>query len=290
LSAGAADTPILLYVGRLAPEKRVEWLRPVLDAVPHARLALVGGVHVTAYAVDASPALVVQHAILEFALRRPSLVISGVNFGLNMTTEVTISGTVGAALEASSFGIPALALSLEMGTEYHLMGNADADYSAAKDFAPRFAWYQLIYAQTHDVDALNINIPSEATPRTPWRLTRLSRKRPVQPLRDVGKGLGAVLFCPGTDCDQVPKVHVPRKVHDVLGVMPGQVEPDLTHDLLGQRVDRVWFRPSAVHSKAIACISAQKRLRHLAAARVSCAEKQNICLEHRLLLVVRNHI
>jgi glycosyltransferase involved in cell wall biosynthesis len=42
LSGGTADGPILLYVGRLAHEKRVEWLRPVLDAVPQARLALVG--------------------------------------------------------------------------------------------------------------------------------------------------------------------------------------------------------------------------------------------------------
>lgn len=36
------DVPLLLYVGRLSPEKRVEWLRPVLDALPHARLAIVG--------------------------------------------------------------------------------------------------------------------------------------------------------------------------------------------------------------------------------------------------------
>ena len=36
------DVPLLLYVGRLSPEKRVEWLRPVLDALPGARLAIVG--------------------------------------------------------------------------------------------------------------------------------------------------------------------------------------------------------------------------------------------------------
>jgi 5'-nucleotidase len=137
----------------------------------------VAGEHVTAYAVDASPALTVQHAILEFAPRRPSLVVSGANFGLNMTTEVTISGTVGAALEASSFGIPALAVSLEMGTEHHLTGKTDADYAATKAYTQRFAWYQLIYAPIHDVDVLSLNIPSDATPRTPWRLTRLSRRR-----------------------------------------------------------------------------------------------------------------
>jgi len=36
------DAPLLLYVGRLSPEKRVDWLRPVLAALPHARLAIVG--------------------------------------------------------------------------------------------------------------------------------------------------------------------------------------------------------------------------------------------------------
>lgn len=42
LSGGHPDAPLLLYVGRLAAEKRVDWLRPALDAIPQARLALVG--------------------------------------------------------------------------------------------------------------------------------------------------------------------------------------------------------------------------------------------------------
>jgi len=42
LGAGAATGQLLLYVGRLSPEKRVDWLRPVLDQNPGARLAIVG--------------------------------------------------------------------------------------------------------------------------------------------------------------------------------------------------------------------------------------------------------
>ena len=42
LSGGRPEAPLLLYVGRLAAEKRVEWLRPVLQALPGARLAIVG--------------------------------------------------------------------------------------------------------------------------------------------------------------------------------------------------------------------------------------------------------
>jgi glycosyltransferase involved in cell wall biosynthesis len=43
LTKGNPDAPLLLYVGRLAPEKRVAMLRPVLDAIPEARLAITGG-------------------------------------------------------------------------------------------------------------------------------------------------------------------------------------------------------------------------------------------------------
>lgn len=42
LSGGHPDAPLLLLVSRLSPEKRVEWLRPVLEAIPGARLAVVG--------------------------------------------------------------------------------------------------------------------------------------------------------------------------------------------------------------------------------------------------------
>jgi glycosyltransferase involved in cell wall biosynthesis len=42
LSEGHPEAPLLLYVGRLATEKRVDWLRPVLYALPGTRLAIVG--------------------------------------------------------------------------------------------------------------------------------------------------------------------------------------------------------------------------------------------------------
>jgi glycosyltransferase involved in cell wall biosynthesis len=42
LGDGRSDQPLLLYVGRLAREKSVESLAWVMDALPDARLALVG--------------------------------------------------------------------------------------------------------------------------------------------------------------------------------------------------------------------------------------------------------
>lgn len=151
----------------------------------------LNGQRVLGYAVDASPALAVQHGVLELASRRPSLVVSGVNYGYNLANEVTISGTVGAALEGAAFGIPSMALSLEMDPRYHLLGDADADYAGVQAFAARFAQHLLSFPLPYDVDALNINFPADATPDTPWRLTRLSRRRyffPVAPNRAEGQG------------------------------------------------------------------------------------------------------
>ncbi|MEA4909475.1 MAG: glycosyltransferase family 1 protein [Chloroflexi bacterium] len=42
LSGGEIERPLLLYVGRLSVEKRVDWLAPVMAALPGARLAIVG--------------------------------------------------------------------------------------------------------------------------------------------------------------------------------------------------------------------------------------------------------
>ncbi len=160
--------------GRITPATREVW-----------------GEQVTAYAVDASPALAVGHAILELAPRRPDLVVSGVNYGANVSVEVTISGTVGAALEGGAFGIPALAVSLDMDPVYHLTGDATADYTAARAYTCFFAQQLLTHVLPYGVDALNVNIPRHATPSTDWRLTRLSRHRYFSPLPpDRAKGQG----------------------------------------------------------------------------------------------------
>ncbi|MFN8465011.1 MAG: glycosyltransferase family 1 protein [Caldilineaceae bacterium] len=42
VSNNESEKPLLLYVGRLSPEKRVDWLLPVLDSLPEARLVIVG--------------------------------------------------------------------------------------------------------------------------------------------------------------------------------------------------------------------------------------------------------
>lgn len=142
------------------------------------------------YAVDATPALCVVHAMIEFVPRLPDLVVSGINFGENIGMEVTISGTIGAALEAAAFGVPGLALSLEMAISEHLNGGLNKDYTAARAFTTYFARRMLDRSMPTDVDVLNVNVPASAARNTPWMMTRLSRRRyflPLGPDRANGK-------------------------------------------------------------------------------------------------------
>ena len=42
LSQGCPDGPLLVYIGRLSAEKEIDRIKPVLETIPNARLALVG--------------------------------------------------------------------------------------------------------------------------------------------------------------------------------------------------------------------------------------------------------
>jgi 5'-nucleotidase len=154
----------------------------------------IDGRDIVVYAVDGTPAQAVQHGVLELAPRLPSLVISGINYGENAGNGVTISGTIGAALEAASLGIPALAMSQQTPKDLHLT-YADVDFSASGSFTRLFAGWLLNNRRLpDDVDVLKVDVPANASPETPWRITRLSRRRvywPTRPerigLNDVGK-------------------------------------------------------------------------------------------------------
>jgi 5'-nucleotidase len=64
------------------------------------------------YAVDGTPTDCVLLAVKKLLReRRPDLVLSGINGGSNAGEDLTYSGTVAAAMEATLLGIPAIALS-----------------------------------------------------------------------------------------------------------------------------------------------------------------------------------
>ena len=140
--------------------------------------------------MDGTPAQAVLHALVELMPAYPDLIVAGINYGVNVGSGVTISGTIGAALEGASFGIPGLAVSLQTDPSYHLTYSTDVDFAAAAHFTHRFARLLLSKQRLHDVDVLKVEVPEGATPATAWRVTRLSRTRYYLPQRPERANLG----------------------------------------------------------------------------------------------------
>jgi 5'-nucleotidase len=79
-------------------------------------VVLAGGCQ--GYAVNGTPADCVKLGVLEIMSRRPDLVVAGINPGANVGVNINYSGTVAAAREAALGGIPAIAVSIEIGAFY----------------------------------------------------------------------------------------------------------------------------------------------------------------------------
>ena len=134
------------------------------------------------FAVTGYPADAVQLGIHAFTQPIPDLVVSGINLGYNHGAGFLMSsGTVGAAVEAWISGVPAVAVSTGTMTDWHtwreLAGAPDAEVT----------WERLA-ALTVDLvivvrdsglaalaDVVSINLPFDATPETPRRVTTIAR-------------------------------------------------------------------------------------------------------------------
>jgi 5'-nucleotidase len=117
------------------------------------------------YAVDGTPtdcSYVAINHIMKTA--RPGLMVSGINHGPNMADDVTYSGTVAAAMEASLLGVPAIAFSLATRQEF--------EFGAAARFAHSFVKAAL--AQSPPRMLINVNIPAGVEPRG-YVVTRLGK-------------------------------------------------------------------------------------------------------------------
>ena len=136
-----------------------------------------GSKNIKAYHIDCTPALVLKFAFTTiFREEKPDLLISGINYGENIGTDITISGTLGAAFEASSIGIPAIAASLQTPFEYHTE-YGEVDWSGAEYFLEKFT---KIFIESRNgfngFNILKIDVPDIADPSTPWIKTSLTDK------------------------------------------------------------------------------------------------------------------
>ncbi len=126
---------------------------------------LVAGIK--AYAVEGTPS---DSVILALGMLGEGIeaVFSGVNEGANLGDDVLISGTVGAALQAYLHGLPAIALSVEVGGNMHFKVAAKLGSLLVNKIATNSLPQGLL---------LNINLPN--LPRDEIKgieLTRLARR------------------------------------------------------------------------------------------------------------------
>lgn len=210
LWAAAEALAVLGYVTVAAPREQSSGtgrsLPNTSTGIIQPEKMLVHGKEWTVYAVSGTPAQAALHGILEICPSHPDLVVSGINYGENVGSGVTISGTVGAAMEAASLGIPALAISLETPPSYHLSYSRDIDFATAAVFTQRFARALLELRMPPDFDLLKVEIPSDATPETPWEVTRQSKVRyyvPIAPQRSTWDVPANVGYCLSVDENEI---------------------------------------------------------------------------------------
>ena len=104
---------------------------------------------VTVWSVDSTPADCVRMAVLGMGMKF-DLVISGVNRGLNMGSDIMYSGTVAAASEGVNLGMKALALSTTPGNYDHATEALDE------------VWQYIQSRDLYSFNSLyNVNIPPQ---------------------------------------------------------------------------------------------------------------------------------
>lgn len=179
------------------------------------------------WSVDGTPTDCVHIAITGLLDTEPDMVVSGINHGANLGDDVLYSGTVAAAMEGRTLGLPAVALSL--------VQNGGENFDAAAAIARRLIEPLLGARPLPGKTILNINIPDLPEDKVGGlQPTRLGFRHKAEPaIRAVDDDSSPVWWVgpagsgqdagPGTDFHAIETGHV--------SVTPIQV--DLTeHDAL----------------------------------------------------------
>ncbi|NJM05529.1 5'/3'-nucleotidase SurE [Candidatus Gracilibacteria bacterium] len=115
---------------------------------------------ITAFSLNGTPVGCVTAGMLAEAGSRPDVVVSGINRGLNSGTNVMLSGTVGAAMVAALWGVPALAVSLQF------VGDNEMPWPTAAWAAVQvFPLLQTLSTRSTATPLLNVNVPHLGTPQ-----------------------------------------------------------------------------------------------------------------------------
>jgi 5'-nucleotidase len=121
------------------------------------------------YMTNGTPSDCVVLGLIDLLKERPALVVAGINLGPNLGEDLTYSGTVSAAMEASLMGVPAFAISIAS-YEAH-------DYGPAAGYA-RSLGECVVERGLPSGTLLNVNVPDLPEDKIgPATVTRQGRRR-----------------------------------------------------------------------------------------------------------------
>ena len=115
------------------------------------------------YGISGTPTDAVTIGLFELLDEKPDIMISGINTGFNLgQAELTTSGTLGAAIEAASFGIPSIAISQEVARDDIKFenGEVEIDFDFAGKMLKKLTKIVLKKGLPEGIDLLNVNIPA----------------------------------------------------------------------------------------------------------------------------------
>jgi 5'-nucleotidase len=132
------------------------------------RPLLIEEIKESIYSVNGTPTDCVNIAVKGLLKEEPKLVVSGINKGPNLGDDVTYSGTVAGAMEATLLGVPSIAVSLVAREEFRFAEAAEVAFrTAIKIFEQGLPKGTL----------LNINVPNLPLSEIPGTLiTRLGKR------------------------------------------------------------------------------------------------------------------
>ncbi len=172
LGQALAESEKMYRLSVIAPERERSAIGHAITMHKPLRVAKVNFLNkpfLEGLSVNGTPSDCVKLAVEAILDDMPDLVISGINRGSNLGTDVLYSGTVSAALEGLLLGIPSVAISLT--------GNGD---SSSFNYAARLIKNIVPELLAGIIDAstlININVPVDIKKIKGARVTKLGNRR-----------------------------------------------------------------------------------------------------------------
>lgn len=114
------------------------------------------------FSISGTPSDCVKLAIQGGLIPKPDLLISGINQGSNLGTDIFYSGTVSAAMEGVLLGVPSIAVSL-----------ASFEYKVFEPAATYLVEHLDLFLKLEHHGLINLNIPGK--PPAEWRGLKVTR-------------------------------------------------------------------------------------------------------------------